>query len=49
MAKKKTSIPIDDVIKLMIELLKPYIEPTDSLSRVYIKHVLSKNGYETDL
>lgn len=48
MAKKKTNeikIPLSDVIKIMYELLRPYIDPTDSLAACSIRRELNNAGY----
>lgn len=48
MAKKKTTeitIPISEVIKIMYELLRPYIDPTDSLAACCIRRELRNAGY----
>lgn len=48
MAKKKTTeikIPLSDVVKIMYELLRPYIDPTDSLAACCIMRELNNAGY----
>ena len=48
MAKKKTTeikIPLSEVIKIMYELLRPYIDPTDSLAACSIRRELNNAGY----
>lgn len=48
MAKKKTTeikMPLSDVIKIMYELLRPYIDPTDSLAACCIRRELNNAGY----
>lgn len=48
MAKKKTTektIPLSEVIKIMYELLRPYIDPTDSLAACCIRRELNNAGY----
>lgn len=48
MAKKKTTektIPLSDAIKIMYELLRPYIDPTDSLAAHSIRRELQNAGY----
>lgn len=48
MAKKKTTeikIPLSDVVKIMYELLRPYIDPTDSLAACCIRRELNNAGY----
>lgn len=48
MARKKTTeikIPLSEVIKIMYELLRPYIDPTDSLAACSIRRELNNAGY----
>ena len=48
MTKKKTTektIPLSDAIKIMYELLRPYIDPTDSLAACCIRRELRNAGY----
>ena len=48
MAKKKTTeikIPLPEVIKIMYELIRPYIDPTDSLATCCIRRELNNAGY----
>lgn len=48
MAKKKTTeikIPLSEVVKIMYELLRPYIDPTDSLAACSIRRELNNAGY----
>lgn len=48
MTKKKTTeikIPLSDVVKIMYELLRPYIDPTDSLAACCIRRELNNAGY----
>ena len=48
MTKKKTTektISLSDAIKIMYELLRPYIDPTDSLAACCIRRELQNAGY----